>query len=285
MSALVSLPRVVQCVGFASVLMIAAAAGTPAAAQEGDGLIPHGDWTDEQVAFMHDLIDRTEEVLPETFPVTASFDELDATLGAMGFFNFGATAPGGYDHWINPGWVIDDRVIDPEFSESLVYQQTGDGNWQLVSAMFMLNPSIGMDEIPHDIAWLPGWHGHPELCVGGDGGFAGITDPEDPNCPPGTSQATTPLMMHVWIVDNDCNHRFGGVGVSGLHCSHEGHEGPGHEEPGHEEPGHEEPGHEEPGHEEPGHEEPGHEEPGHDHTPAPVAPPAEPVAGQPTFTG
>jgi hypothetical protein len=27
-----------------------------------------------------------------------------------------------------------------------------------------------------------------------------------------------PPMMHVWIVDNACGHRFGGVGVGGLNC-------------------------------------------------------------------
>jgi hypothetical protein len=27
-----------------------------------------------------------------------------------------------------------------------------------------------------------------------------------------------PPMMHVWIVDNACGHRFGGVGVGGLDC-------------------------------------------------------------------
>jgi hypothetical protein len=103
--------------------------------------------------------------------------------------------------------------------------------------------------------------------VGHDGTFAGETDPESPSCPPGTSQATTPLMTHVWIVDNACGHRFGGVGVEGQHCAHDmGH--------------------------------------GDDPTttrgmvmtwatmaacrhrsPSPAAPPTQPVADQPTFTG
>src|SRR5690606_15446038 len=117
----------------------------------------------------------------------------------------------------NAGWLFDDHVVDPEFPESLVYQSSG-GQLQLVSAMYMLDPQIGPDDIPHDIAWLPGWHGHPELCTGPDGRFGGITDPDNPDCPPGTTQATTPVMMHVWIVDNPCNHRFGGIGVGGLHC-------------------------------------------------------------------
>ncbi|MFP3899398.1 MAG: hypothetical protein ACLFXM_01000 [Acidimicrobiia bacterium] len=193
--------------------------GGPAAAQqETEGLIPPGDWTDEQIEYMLDLIEKTEQVLPDTFPTLATYEELEQELGDLGYFEFGATAPGGYDHWINPGYMFDDHLIEPEFSESLVYQAQPDGRWKLVSAMFMLSPNDTIDDIPEDIAWLPGWHVHPELCVGPDGTFAGITDPDDPDCPPGSSQALGSPMMHVWIVENDCDHRFGGVGVSGLHC-------------------------------------------------------------------
>jgi hypothetical protein len=218
-----SLPRSVGGLVLTLAAIAALVFANPAAGQEQEGLIPEGDWTEDQIQFMLDLIDETERVLPERFPTVATYEELEAALIPMGFFEFGVSAPGGYDHWINPGWLFDDHLIDPEFSESLVYQEQADGTWRLVSAMFMLEPDIDMDSIPEDIAWLPGWHGHPELCVAGDGTFAGVTDPENPDCPEGTSQAETPLMMHVWIEDNECNHRFGGVGVGGLHCEHEGH--------------------------------------------------------------
>jgi hypothetical protein len=201
-----------------TIALLAALVGgaSPAAAQETEGLIPDGDWTDEQVAEMLALIEETEEVLPATFPSSGTYEEIAGALEPLGFFDFGAVAPGGYYHFINASWFFDDHLIDPEYSESLVYRRTSDGTLELVSAMFMLRP---------DIAWLPGWHGHPELCFGEDGGFAGITDPENPSCPPGTTQGTTPLMMHVWIVDDyGCDHRFGGIGVSGVHCYHEGHD-------------------------------------------------------------
>ena len=82
-----------------------------------------------------------------------------------------------------------------------------------------------VDDIHPLIAWIPGWHGHPELCVNPNGTFGGITDPDNPNCPPGTTQATTPVMMHVWLEDPGCGHRFGGVGVQGLHCDVSHHDG------------------------------------------------------------
>src|SRR5512138_153194 len=156
-------------------------AGRARAQTAGDGLIPEGDWTEQQVSYLVDLVHRTEATLPARFPTVATEDELADVLGGMGFHNFGATAPGGYDHWINNGWLFDDHLVDPEFPEALVYQVQEDGKWHLVSAMFMLDPAIDMDSIPADIAWLPGWHGHPELCVDdADGTFVGLTNPDNP---------------------------------------------------------------------------------------------------------
>jgi hypothetical protein len=92
-----------------------------------------------------------------------------------------------------------------------------------------------------------------------------------------------PPMMHVWLVDPGCGHRFGGVGVGGLDCdvSH-GHPDP--TDPGPEEPPHVDP-HPlptDPGHEEPPVMDPGHEDPAPARDPAP---PATPVPARPTYTG
>ena len=32
--------------------------------------------------------------------------------------------------------------------------------------MYMLEPGYGLGNIPADIAWLPGWHIHDNLCFG-----------------------------------------------------------------------------------------------------------------------
>jgi hypothetical protein len=213
-------------VGTALITLAALLVASPASAQEPPpGLIPEGDWTQAQIDWMVAEIETTEAVLPEHYPTVATYQELENELGDLGFFEFGATAPGGYDHWINPGRLVDGHVLNPEFAESLVYQVRGDGQWELKAAMFMLGPGVEVHEIPGLISWLPGWHGHPELCVNPDGTFAGITDPDNPNCPPGTTSASTPVMMHVWIEDPGCGHRFGGVGVQGLHCDVGHHDG------------------------------------------------------------
>ena len=193
-----------------------------------DGMLPPGDWTEEQQMYLHDLIERTEVALP-------AFSDPES-LPALGFFNFGVTAPGGWDHWINAEWIADDHILDPTRPESLVYRSTPDG-WVLEAAMFYLPPGHDMTNIPDDLAWLPGWHQHPELCVTPDGRYAGLTDGNG-NCFSG-APSDMPPMMHVWIVDPGCGHRFGGVGVGGLNCdvSHHHPTDPTHPTPPPTEPG------------------------------------------------
>jgi hypothetical protein len=70
-----------------------------------------------------------------------------------------------------------------------------------------------------------------------------------------------------WIVDNACGHRFGGIGVEGLHCDVEMHEGGGHDGHDHGEDGGDDHGSD------------------HDHEVMPSAMPADPVTAEPTFTG
>jgi hypothetical protein len=194
-----------------------ALAPSASAQTHGEGLVPPGDWTHDQVMYMLDLIDETEQALP-------AYADLEY-IQSLGFENFGATAPGGYDHWTNIGWINDEHVLDPAYPESLVFRHTSSGGYELQAAMFFLPSEYDLTNIPDDLAWLPGWHSHPELCVDENGKFTGLVD-ENGNCDYG-SPADMPPMMHVWIVDNDCGHRFGGVGVGGLMCdvgSHDPHD-------------------------------------------------------------
>jgi hypothetical protein len=279
--------------GVVLAVVVALTAARPALGQEeadpdpAAGMLPPGDWTDEQVAEALDLIARTEAALP------AYADS--SQLEALGFFNFGVTAPGGYDHWINPDRIDDDHILDPEVPESLVYRYTDDGGYELQAAMFYLPTGYDMTDIPEDIAWLPGWHMHDELCVDDDGRYTGLVDGEG-NCFSG-HPADMPPMTHIWIVDNECGHRFGSIGVGGLECdvNHHPHDPGDPEQPEHpEHPEHpENPDHphdpehpENPDHpHDPDEHPPGHEDPmapGHHH---PEAPPANPVHHHPTFAG
>jgi hypothetical protein len=200
----------------ATVVALLLGAGPVSAQQAPPGLIPEGDWTQPQIDWLVDWIRRTETTLPQRFP--ASYTDSGSALEAQGYVNLGATAPGGYDHWTKVSNLSDSHFLNPAYPEALLYQDDGRGTWTLQAALFMLPVGMEMDDVPPLVSWIPNWHGHPELCTRNDGTLASITDPNNPNCPPGSRQASTPLMTHVWLRDPGCGHRFAGVGVSGLEC-------------------------------------------------------------------
>ena len=192
----------------------------PSARAHESPVLPPGDYTPAQVTEAEALVHRTEETLPEKFSDWRTLEDL-------GFYDFGVNTPNGYRHFINPGWIADDHLLDPAFPESLVYKDHGNDHLVLEAAMFYLSPEYTMDNIPAQYSWLPGWHIHEELCVDENGRFSGINVPGE-GCRPAGEPSWSPPMMHVWIVDTECGHRFTGLGVTGNMCDVEGHpHGPG----------------------------------------------------------
>jgi hypothetical protein len=176
---------------------------------------PHGhdasfpdDWTPEQVAFAEELIAGTEAALERY--------RNPGILPLLGFtWILDGTEPGGYQHWVNLPWFEDGHVLDPAFPESLVFRNTAAGP-QLEAAMYMLPWRYDLTNIPDDIAFLPGWHVHDNLCFDGSGRIVGVA--ENGVCRQGFL-VVTPPMLHVWLDDTPCG-RFAGVDEHGLQCDH-----------------------------------------------------------------
>jgi hypothetical protein len=184
---------------------------------EAAAVLPPGNWTPAQVAFAEDLVERTEAALVRFADVN--------TLPGLGYQDLRLTVPGGYEHWWRVPSLTDGHVLDPERPESLVFRRTEDGRRELVAAMYVLEWGTTMADIPTkhaDIAWLPGWHVHDdEFCVDEKLEY---TEPvrEDGTCGTGTP-ALTPPMVHVWIKENPCGHRFAGIGLGGIECDQHDH--------------------------------------------------------------
>lgn len=169
------------------------------------------DWTPEQVAFAEALIADTEAALADY--------RHEAILPLLGYgWSFDGTEPGSYRHWTHLGRVSDGHTLDPRHPESLVVRNTGDGG-VLEAAMFILSLGHDMTNIPEDVAWLPGWHEHRNLCF--DDSFRIVGLAVDGVCERGFLYVPPP-MMHVWTVDTPCG-RFAGVDEHGLQCDHEPH--------------------------------------------------------------
>ncbi|MBK9180923.1 MAG: hypothetical protein IPM45_15400 [Acidimicrobiales bacterium] len=127
----------------------------------------------------------------------------------------------GYEHYINLGYIIDAKVLDPATVESLVYEVAPDGSKRLVSGMYILAPGQVLGDEPDVGGPLTAWHDHQNLCwdPNNSGRLAGVL--VDGRCVPGGVLRPTPPMLHVWVVDNPCG-RFAGIegGGHGDSCEH-----------------------------------------------------------------
>jgi hypothetical protein len=184
---------------------------SPASAQEiPPGILPeHGTYSPLEAQWLVNWVRYAEQALPRYAD--------RAALPGMGYVNIGPVAPGGYEHWVNVPMFFDQHILNPDHPESLVFQRQPDGSWQLQAAMFFTHPAWTMETIPELIRFIPGWHTHPELCADDTGRIVGIS--RDGQCT--TGRPVWIPMTHVWIVDNACGHRFGGVDGGGLHCDYE----------------------------------------------------------------
>lgn len=148
--------------------------------------------TPKQQAAAENLIAITLLRLPQ-------FSDADA-IEAKGFASIGDGLTG-FEHYLNVDNMSDDRLLDPDYPESLVYD-TSVTPKKLVSAMFMMDPGDTLDDVPELGGRLTQWHVHDNLCFT-DGKVAGIINPGGKCPPPSTLGAAVP-MIHVWIEPHRC---------------------------------------------------------------------------------
>jgi hypothetical protein len=112
----------------------------------------------------------------------------------------------GYEHFINWSLIDDNDTLNPDAPESLVYRVGPNGARTLVSAMFVLPPSVTLETVPDIGGRLTQWHVHNDLCITDDPTaprVAGITTPSG-SCPPPLERFPPAAMIHVWIVPHPC---------------------------------------------------------------------------------
>ena len=159
--------------------------------------------TPQQQAAAENLLSATILALPQ-------FADVDA-VGAMGFTSIGDGFLG-HEHFLNPAYMTDDRILDPNHPESLVFDTTVRPK-RLVAAMFMLNPGDSLADVPELGGKLTQWHVHDNLCFVGPR-VAGLTD-GDGNCAPGTTKGNETPMIHVWIEPHPCGPFAALEGIAG----------------------------------------------------------------------
>lgn len=145
------------------------------------------------------------KLFADTKAAVARYSDLNAALAA----GYVPMEPANADvlHYVNPAFMVDADVLDPQHVQSLIYFNGPHGR-QLIGAMYIM-PRRGMDG-PQIGGPLTVWHQHSNICFDNVTGIAvafvhsGAEDTTDKSgsCPRGSTNKTTPLMLHVWLIDN-----------------------------------------------------------------------------------
>lgn len=110
-------------------------------------------------------------------------------------------------HYVNQGYMTDADILNPLHVQSLIYFNGKQGP-VLIGAMYIM-PRRGVPG-PDVGGPLTVWHQHSNICFDNTTGMAvafahsGFVDNSDKSgsCPRGSTNKTTPLMLHVWLIDN-----------------------------------------------------------------------------------
>ena len=153
---------------------------------------------------------RAENLVAVTLARLPQF--ADPTVAeARGFVSIGDGFLG-HEHYLNAANMNDDKILDPDYPESLVYD-TSVTPKRLAAAMFMLNPGDTLADVPDIGGELTQWHVHDNLCFAGPR-VAGVTG-TDGSCAPGLTKGAQTPMIHVWIEPNVCGPFAALEGVAG----------------------------------------------------------------------
>lgn len=177
--------------------------------------------TPEQQAEAEELVTETLEKLPQFADWT--------TLEERGWHSIGDGITG-FEHYINWPLIEDDKLFDPDYPESLVFEVDGDEK-TLVAAMYMTSRDVALDEVPDIGGDLIQWHIHDDLCYAGEENkwrVAGLAPPPEP-CREGTFKFDPAPMIHVWITPHECGPFAALEGVAGgqvaegeeVNCDHD----------------------------------------------------------------
>ena len=119
----------------------------------------------------------------------------------------------GVEHYVNPTFIADDTILDPDKPESLVFDTTVTPK-KLVAAMYMMTPGSSLADVPDIGGSLTQWHIHNNLCFTASGRVAALTG-VDGNCPSALIKGPATPMIHVWIVPHRCGPFAALEGVGG----------------------------------------------------------------------
>jgi hypothetical protein len=162
-----------------------------ARAQAGVLMAPH----DDSVSPTPAQLQAAADLAAKTMAALVKYTDVRAAIAAGYTATLSRTGYG--VHLENKAYSKDGRILDPEHPEQLMYA-IADGKATLLSAVYTV-PYAGRPA-PSPGGPLTHWHSHNICLTVLPPGFT-IVDPFG-SCPSLAVKLATPLMMHVWVVDN-----------------------------------------------------------------------------------
>ncbi|HAP74863.1 MAG TPA: hypothetical protein DCR14_02130, partial [Acidimicrobiaceae bacterium] len=148
--------------------------------------------------------ERAEALTALTLEVLPQWSDT-AAAEADGFRSIGDAGTGS-EHFVNYAYINDDKFMDPNYPESLVYTVQGEQR-VLAGAMFIASARPTDDASLTEYAGpLMTWHNHGDLCwdiVNGERRVVGTTR-DTGSCVRGVNTGGENPMVHVWIVPHQC---------------------------------------------------------------------------------
>lgn len=110
-------------------------------------------------------------------------------------------------HYVNATYFTDADILRPDHVQSLIYYNSTHGP-VLIGAMYIM-PNLATPG-PEIGGSLTVWHKHDNLCFDRTTGVivafahdsSGNTTDKSGACPAGSSNRSTPEMLHVWLIEN-----------------------------------------------------------------------------------
>jgi hypothetical protein len=152
-------------------------------------------------------IEAAAKLIYDTRKAVAKYRSLEAAIAA----GYAPMEPPNSDvaHYVNRSYMVEADILDPQHVQSLIYYNSGHST-ELIGAMYIM-PRRGMDG-PQIGGPLTVWHQHSNICFDNVTGMAvafahqgdDAFERRDKSgaCPAGSTNKTTPLMLHVWLIDN-----------------------------------------------------------------------------------
>ena len=139
----------------------------------------------------------------------------DSFLAARrhGWFDFKNAEVQGYEqmfndptHYMNRAYIRDDRVVDPDRPEFLMYYPNPENEDEMLLVGFMFRVRMPLDRGPQTAGPLTLWHYHVwkrevDYCVDEFYLPVGMKDEQD-GCSEGKPAWWSPEMLHVWFTDH-----------------------------------------------------------------------------------